>query len=575
MTLPHRPAVRVHVPREIRAGQTIEPLVVLDAKREVKVESVTATLFGYEQLQANAKRVLLKLQAKLLGASVLPKGERQLRFRATLPENLPPRYLGRLYQVLYSCDVHVDLPWWPDRRASFVLTVLPPDLPLPDEQPFHFSTRPEGPVAGKLHIEGVVDQRVLMSGGVLAGSVVLSNLALGYRYLHMSLVATERLSGSQYEAKRWTLDLQIPSVEGQAVPFRMKVPDVTPSFLGPSGGLSWAIEISAKAGMNSLKVPIPVRMVAPGPNAESRKVAPALPRIGSERITKLWEKVAAEHGFVVQGDGMQSRQRDVDVRITRDARGRDGVFLCCELNYPSLGLELLAHPRSELGKTVQAVINADDPLKSYEVLGRETAQAKAFLASWWEPGSDLLLAEIRDERATFEVAGSGQNEAGLSRFVALVQRMVRRFFAARETVPLPTELATAEAAWVGVAQQLQDAVLVRGAVFVRGTLDGVSVEAGHAWDDRVQCIARVFAEQPLDPTFVVGDAEHVESLDISSEARGLLQSLLEHGTVVVEPRQLELRWPEGPIEDPREVLPSLRRLLRLRLALRSNVGPYR
>ncbi len=195
--------------------------------------------------------------------------------------------------------------------------------------------------------------------------------------------------------------------------------------------------------------------------------------------------------------------------------------------------------------------------------------------AWWWPGSALRRGWIRGRCGTVEVAGPGRNGAGPARLGALVQRMVRRFFAARGTVPWPTELATAEAAWVGVAQQLQEAVLVRGAVFVRGTLDGVSVEAGHEWDDRVQCVARVFAEQPLDPTFVVGDADHLESLDISSEARGLLQSLLEHGTVVVEPRQLELRWPEGPIEDPREVLPSLRRLLRLRLALRSNVGPYR
>lgn len=575
MIVPHRPAVSVHVPREIRAGQPLEVITLVTAKRDVKVDAITARIRGYEQIQA-VQRTLIDLRAKLKSAEVLAKGEHRLMFRAELPASLPPRYEGRLYRIGYLCEVHVDLPWWPDRRASFVLNVLPPDQHLPDETPFHFSTRPAGPRADELHLEGIVDQRTLVVGGVLAGSVVLSNLGLGYRELQVSLVAMERVSGNSYEAKRWTLSLPVPTAEGEPVPFRMRVPDVAPSFLAPSGGLTWKLEVAARTRMSQLKAPIPIRVVAAGPNAEARKVAPALPRIGNERTTQLWKQVADRHGFVLRGDGMETRRDDVRVRVSRDARGRDGMFLVADFEYDPLGLELLAHPRSELGKTVQAVINKDDPLRDLDVHGREDPQARAFVGRWWAPEHDLRVELIDDERARFVRPGAGQEERELDAFVRTVGLMVRAFFAARTQMPLPGPLLGADVAWAKLVTGLEQATLWRGPLAVTGELDGVPVRLGHEWEDAgPHVVAEMPSEQPLEPCFVVEDAAQVDALDLSAEARGVVLRLLEIGALEVETRTLRLRWPPGPRKEIDEGLTALRRLARLKGALRTNLGPYR
>ena len=80
--LKRRPSIKLRVPSEIRAGQSFEGEILLDARRPVPIESVTVELLGTESARisgAGDSRVtrsviFLRLGGVLSGPTELPEG---------------------------------------------------------------------------------------------------------------------------------------------------------------------------------------------------------------------------------------------------------------------------------------------------------------------------------------------------------------------------------------------------------------------------------------------------------------------------------------------------------------------
>ena len=586
--LPHRPLVELRLPREVRAGDELQAEIRLKAKRPVRVASVFFTLRGQER-SGPATYPFLRLQAELLTPEVLPSGETRLRCRATIPADAPPRYEGSPhYQVEYLADIHVDVPWWPDRRVSYVVPVRPRDEPLPDEEPYHFSTRPAGPLPGKMHLEGIVDRRVLLPGGTISGRVALSNIAaIRYRELTLDLIGEETMHGLRREGKRYSLRLPLPTADGDPIDFRMRVPDVAPTFQGHHGRLDWKLVLTAVGRGGEMRVPIPVRIAVPGENAEARQLATALPSIGNRRVAELWERIGAAERFRLEDDALVSEEGAVTMRLGRAHRGREGVFLEATLHYPSLGMGLDGGLRTGFQRVLALGEPGEGFFREHYVAGRDDDQAREFgdalFAAWAPPHR---VDDLHDEALTLSRAGGTEDPPAITETLRLLRRLAARLEALRQDLPLPRAFADAGEAWEALAEELEGGALARGPMEIAGRLDGVPVALRTEWSDEGPT-HRLEARpaHALEPTFVASRVAELDAGDtkLSAEARTLARALLERTaeegevrTLEVEAERLQLPLAQGvALQDPRPHLADLRRLLRLGAALRAGAGPYR
>ncbi|MCB9634524.1 MAG: hypothetical protein H6721_20565 [Sandaracinus sp.] len=581
MKWPHRPKVELFLPREVRIGDTFDLEVRLHAKRDVNVGPVTVRVTGQSFYQK-----LVSLVATVFEGGELTAGEHRWRARVTLPEGLPPSYRGERLWIRYRVETHVDIPFWPDRDASFELTALPAERPLPDESPYHFSTRPEGPVGGKPHVEGIVDRRVLAVGDTIAGRVALSNLAAArYSRLEVALVAYETIGASAggTPGQRFVLTLPLPLSDGEAVSFHMRVPTITPTFSGPYGALSWVLEVAAKHSRGTLRVPIPIELRAADPAATARRLVPALPSIGHARVLKLWSRVGAEHGYALQEGVLRWRQRRLAVDVGREHRGREGVVVVAEVTWPDLGLGLRGGPRGVLGRLIgQLALEGESApgsyFKEHDSDARFPAQGRGALRLLFPDATGTVrVAEIRDDGARLELDGLSEDPGGLSHFLALARALAENAEDLRERMPAPDPLAEALPAWEAWARTLPEARLDRSLLTLVGLFEGARVRVGHVFEagGPLRATLQVLADGPLDPCFVARDTvELAAQPKLDAEARALAGQILEAGDLEVREDAVEVRL-GAPVDDPAKLEALLRRLVRFAAKVRRGAGPYR
>lgn len=581
MKWPHRPRVQLFLPREVRSGDHFELEVRAHAKRPVWVGPVTVRVVGSAWLQQ-----ILALRAIVFDGGELPAGESRWRCRVELPRELPPSFHGTRLRIAYRAETHVDIPFWPDREAGFELPVLPPEQPLPNETPYHFSTRPEGPQGALPHLEGIVDRRVLAVGDSIAGRVALSNLAaVRYSSLEVALVAAESLAGERegVEGQRFVLALPLPLADGEPVSFHMRVPTVTPTFESPYGALRWRLVVSARHARGTLRVPIPIEVRAADPNATAQRLVPALPSIGSARVAKLWARVGAEHGFALRDGALSWKQGALAVDVGREHRGRDGVVLVARVMWPELGLGLRGGPRSALGKLLGSfALEGESVPGSFFVdhasEARFDAQGRAALRLLFsESLGAVKVAELGDAGARLELDGVSEDPGMLSRFLGYARALAENAEDLHDRVPPPDPLVESLPAWEAWARTLAEARLDRVMLGVEGVFEGARIRVSHVSvaGARLGASVAVLADATLDPCFVARDTVDLAAQPkLEAESRALAAAVLEAGDLEVREDLVEVRIP-ATIDDPARLEGLLRKVARLTARLRRGAGPYR
>ncbi len=263
--LKSRPKIRLQVPNEIRVGQTFEALVLLDCRREVRIEELNVVLEGTEGWRIGSSNhavsrrySLLRLAARLSGQRVLPVGQSRFPVRIPLPGELPPSIHGTAVRIEYELAVHASIDWWPDARAAFEIKVVPGEAPSPETATRVYSSDPAGPRGREPHVELGLASTWTRVGDVVSGSFALANVAFNrYSEVKVGLTGTEQA----YDARSLRAERRHASYavrigaeqveEGEMVPFRFRLPsDVVSGYEreprpGGSAGLSalrWSFE---------------------------------------------------------------------------------------------------------------------------------------------------------------------------------------------------------------------------------------------------------------------------------------------------------------------------------------------
>ncbi|MBX3269821.1 MAG: hypothetical protein KF729_06150 [Sandaracinaceae bacterium] len=634
--LKSRPRVRVRVPTEIRPGDEFRATVVLDAKRPVDVERIDVRLDGVERWQMGSGNTstgrtnpFLSLGARVAEARTIPAGHTELSVFIPLPADAPPTYRGAVSVIDYTLHVHVAIPWWADRRASFDVFVAPTEVPSPPSEPGVFSSDPSGPKGTEPHAEVSVASTWTRSGDIVNGAIALSNVA-HHRYseIRAGLRGLESIhDGGRPIHEREYLRYQIrlgaeQAGEGEMIPFRFRLPPEAMPDLAPAPrpngqpalcSLAWQLEVVVGIRWGAdliLRVPYRVLPASPRPADAPSRLAP--PTVGSDRLREIWEAVGAQHGLRYDTQTLYGALGGTTLSIRRDLSGRAGVFLVAELSYPELQLGLDVAPATKLQQMVGGGAVVGDPSwdREHYVRARDEAQAAELLRVLVPAMRNAALRHMDDRRLVLEVRDAGSSRARMEAFVAAAAQLARAVEAARQAIPPPPAMRDALPVWRELATRL-GATLEPARMRVEGQLGAMSVEVRTAFTGAGQPLATWLSVIPPSPL----DAGHTLTVRGGDRAQDQLETrfagetlelvkILAHGAyeLAIEPGRVAVGLPYLLGVDPAapacaaaRALPTIRlvdappawpstavlaeqrlsRLAQLVAVLRGHVGPYR
>lgn len=623
-----RPKVRVQVPAEIRAGDQVRANVRLDCKRAVPVDWVDLTLTGIERWVVGGgkhtvaeQRTLCRLKARLCEERELPAGMTDLPVSIPLPADLPPSFKGERAFISYTLTVHASVPWWPDRRASFEILVVPPPQPSPPNEPRRYSTDPDGPVGTEPHVEMSLSTDWTRAGDRVTGALALQNTEHNrYSEISVALVGTlQYFRGASSYATREYLRYQIRlgaerATDGEMIPFRFRLPDDTapdlPARPRPGGlrgviELDWSFELTVGVRWgNDVKLRVPFKVL---PRSERSTDAPsrlAPPAIGSDRLRDLWTSIGEPLGLRYEMQQLTTQLGDTELRIRRDHLGRDGIHLVVELSYPELHLGLEVEPATRVQRLVgggtQIGVSGWD--KEHYVRARDEAQVAEVLRALVPEMNNARLRRMDDTRLVVQVRDGGSSGARLERFARGAMGLGRALERVRAAMPPPSALAGVVDEWQTLADRL-GAPLELARMRIAGTVGVAPAEVRVAFDEDGEPFCTwlsVEATTPLDEAHRFrllardDDPRARIAQRFEGDAVGLLETLA-HGASEIEitPERItaQLPAPMGLTRQPpwiqiREQTPKakpdaasveqrLGRLAQLAQILKGQAGPYR
>lgn len=610
-----KPKINLLMQRELEPGGAYGAQVVMQASRDVPVEWINVRIDGEERATIGAgehqrvlRRQLLRLGAELSGKRTLPKGRTELAFRFEVPPGLPPTYRGRSCTTEYVATVHASIPWWPDARATFEMFLSQPPPGGDGEgvkpEPVLFSSDPGGPAASEPHVEGSLASSVITPGGVVEGALALNNVAANpYTGVEVGLVGTENirdvraggLSTSRVDALRYGLEIALSApVEGASIPFRFRVPaELAPSHDAGLWALTWALEVRVRIRWRSdllLRVPVVVVPAQRGPGSGKQRLDfRAPPSVGSERVEKVWQSVAAELGLASETGALRGRQGEVEYEVRREHKGRLGVFLVARLTYPSLELDLHVEPRrSLLDRWARQVTLEREIWDARHCLrARDLGQAAA-VGRWLGPAlRQFTAARLDDDEALVERQGSGQRRQKLVEFVVAVRDLAAAIDGARAAIPPPAAMAAGLEPWRAFAAQLGGS-LETARMVARGHFHAMPVEARTEWTSEGKPERTLLTLVPNvsiateNEVHLAADEGGVIAPDrlaaaaLPASARPLVEAIVKGGALAFDLTGQELRLAlRAPILDPGPLADRLVQMTQLCELVRSAKGPFR
>ena len=532
----HRPSIRLLLAPEVRPGEEFGGTVVIDATREVPIAHLVVELTGTERGSIGSgnstitrTREVCRLRATLSGEDTLDPGKSEYKCRFTIPAGAPPSYKGSRGRCEYLVSVRVSIPWWPDAKRTFEINVGMEDRePIHDGKALVFSSRPEGPRAREPHIECSLTSDVVAQGGVVAGAVALGNVAYNrYGGITLSIRGVETIHLSKRrsatnELRRYEASVAVePLQEGTPYPFRIRLPDDPPPTFGSQlWSLSWEIEVRAKIRWGSdLRITVPFTVVPKRfrTAASTNRLAP--PDVGSERLQRIWAEVAERTPLELDGSMLRGKVGDVMVEISRDHRGRKGIYLVAALSYPSLGLDLHIQPyaRFEWGSPGVKLGDARFDL-DHHVTCRERAQAASLVAPFAPHLAAFREVEVNDTSARLGAHGSGASKAKLVEFAAAALAVAGGIHVGRARIPPPASMADALLVWRALANDLGGELSVAN-MSVTGSVLGCAVTVQTLFGEGGAASGTVIA---LDLVHAVDEAHRVTALGDSTDSLDVL-----------------------------------------------------
>jgi hypothetical protein len=582
-----RPTVKTYLrPAVARPGSPLQVEVVLTSRSDTPIDYVETTLQGTARMQVGryGSSVRLLEHRARHGPRTLTRGEHRFASRFNLPTGLAPTYRGAIAWVDYLLTVHVSIPWWPDRRQSFV---VPMSSTARGEglTPRILVSSLDGPRGATPFLELALDSSTIEIGGVLAGAVSTSNtLQTSIRALDLFLVAIESSTQSSfsYEVRRarWRIHDGQPG-EGQSIPFRVALPrDLQVAFAAPNFQVSWALDVVADVvwGFDAtLRSPVTLVPPSTAPHGDegSRWVAP----VGRERRAIAWSTVADRHGMVndVAEERMSASVGNSSLVVSTQQRGADGLYWIATLKWAPLGIDLHAERRTWTDVFSANRIHLGDgrAASRFSAHAREEGQGRAVLAGGaLESLEPFDEATVTDDGAVLASRAQAETLAQLDAFVTGAVVAAQALALGITRVPPPATMAAHVARWEAFASRVGGELRV-GPMSISSTSFGpeaIEIETLWSGPGRAEgTVARLRLSPPLE-----GELDP-DSPATSPESRQLAKIITEGvRSVRFGPSALEALV-DGPLDDPATLEPVLQNLAALARSIRGvpPAGPFR
>lgn len=572
------------VTRGARPGGAVEARVALKSPSDTPVDAITLRLTGTERYRyagnqpAVVVRPIVDLIATLHKGGTLAKGSHTFRARFELPKDATPTYTGTFAFVDYTMTLHVDIPWWPDRRKEYVIEVGPVLHARPARAPIAQTTARGGE---EPFLELLLDDAVLAPGDTLSGALALGNLrGRKVKGLAMALVTVERQTGRPaVRGAEFPVHFAPDAVrEGKEFPFRFTLDkSIQPTFVSSALSVSYMLEVRAdlawrKPLVHAVHVTI-AAMDRPQEGIRSR------PRLGTERWRRVWEQAGAALGL--------SLSDPEDLRLSGSLyRSNASVFMDPDTDEPFFVAQIEWTPwELDLRIKLRTLsILASDPDgdgfgRRYKVNGRDPAQVRALLSG---PLRRALLAfdevYMDDRHARVRSKAPGFEQDHIGAFLARVADLARAIGEASGRIPPPPAMAAMLPAWRAFAEEARGELASGSMCLRRGTVDGARFDIETLFEDGA---APRKTRLTLLPDPPLPDAIDVESPEAWSKALPGSRELaaeVKRGALALRltPQAMEVDF-EGPEVDPGALRPRMELMLALARRLRGEkaAGPYR
>ncbi|MGZ3449102.1 MAG: sporulation protein [Polyangiales bacterium] len=359
-----RPSVQLFLkPGVVRAGADVTVEAILESRSDTPSSGIVVTLRGLEHVLVPSGNSARHEVHQHIGrraafpARTLTKGQHRVATQFHIPEHAPPSYRGPRVSMEYEVEVHVAIPWWPDRRARYVIPVVAEPSVAPPPMPRVFATNPTGPRGKDVYLECSLDDVRMEPGGVVTGAVSFSNTkSARVSHVELAFVATEvvRLSqdGDEHrsEGNSWVAKIldRAPG-EAESIPFRLRVPKETPpTFSGALSRLEWRLAVIGHVTLGrdvKLEIPIEVRTRSEDSHL-ARRVA-AAPPVGRERRARVWAAAAQSLGLESNAEQEEMRTSFGAANVILRLEHREGIGMqaVADLSWAALASEIEVRER--------------------------------------------------------------------------------------------------------------------------------------------------------------------------------------------------------------------------------------
>ncbi len=571
--LKKRPNIQLLAPREVDVGQPFQVRAVLDCPLPLRVDRILVELVGLEVWFSESQYGRHRNEAPFCKAVTttiagvdLGPGPHAYEASFEIPARFPGSFSGDRMRIEYVINVQVDIPWWPDARAAFVINVRGHDEPRAAEPHTVYVSDVGGPPPRRPYAELSLGTTDIEPGGQLRGAIALSNVALNeYKGIDLSLVAVEEVPAPlgqlvfHNKVARWHVPVEDPR-EGQPIQFCLRLPSTpVPGFQTPNLALRWYLVAEVDVAWESNpELWIPVRVRATSEERED-KLQPAPPAVGSERTELVWRGVAKRTGFEYV-DGALTRGIGLcQVEVRREHRGIDGVYLVGEIRYPDLGMDLDLEKRG--GRIV--------------VTGRDRHQAEFMQERLRAAIAACPPQSAGDRRIVCELADSGSRAAPLEHFARRLWALAEAMESARTEIPPPASMEPLLPEWVHAARAI-GGDLQRSSMRIAAVREQMRVGLYTQWKATGEPEYLVVEVRPIEP---LASRHHIRWRANGSTLppRAFLHLVpLCRGSdgMIIDRERLRLFLPP-PAYSLRDALVRLDGMVTLAKRLSGRTGPYR
>jgi len=596
-----RPDIDIKIPSSVLPGETLHVDLLVTGRSVTPIDFIAVHFHVTEGSRAHssdgefAQHEILHETVEVAEAGEI--GAETYRYRASfeISSELPPTYVGSSIEHRAWVEIHVSIPWWPDVRERYDVTILPEPRARPEPTPFTGSSlRGNEPF-----VEVSLRAQSFAPGDTIEGAIAFGNLGGSVvQDLVPALVGFERFGdvrAAGIEILRHNAFLAVSNDgEGREIPFHLAVPaGAPPSLTLPNGFFFWVFEARLNlVGASDViyRVPVTIAVFEGRARPASIEAAP----IGASRWRAVWTEAGEASGLALDRKRLRllGELSGCDVSVIVGNNEAKSSSLSARLRFESWGLDL---GLANAGVLDVGTCFEDEALeRRFRITGRDPAQVRGALVPSLRAA---LLAfddvTLGDAEARVSSNAPGYDQPWIGAFLGKVAALAQALDAASRVIPAPEAMTAFLPAWRRFAGDLDGDLCVGNMGITGGSFEGATAAILTEIEDSEPTATTIELgiDPPLEAAFDAEDAQAVAAA--SPQVRALLASIaalcvpiLEAGSTLprpprapspsVTPEKVAMRLPVV-LARPASTRDLMAELLSLTAALRGErrAGPYR